>query len=46
MLILEEAGGKATDYQGGEFDLQGREVVASNGPLHPLLVSLASRDHG
>jgi len=45
ILILEEAGGKATDYEGGKFDLQSREIVASNGPLHPSLVSITSNDH-
>lgn len=37
-LIVEEAGGKVTDYRGGELDLGGREVVASNGHLHPALL--------
>src|SRR5215204_4156940 len=39
-VILEEAGGKVTDYYGGALDLEGEEVVASNGPLHPDLVSV------
>ena len=29
-LILEEAGGKVTDYRGGELNLEGRRIVASN----------------
>ncbi len=41
-LILEEAGGKVTDYRGHELDLEGGEVVASNGLLHPALVSVTS----
>ena len=43
VLILEEAGGTATDYQGGKLDLEGREVVASNGLLHPPLTSITSK---
>ncbi len=43
-LILEEAGGKATDYQGRDLDLEGREVVASNGLLHPALVGVTSEE--
>jgi myo-inositol-1(or 4)-monophosphatase len=39
-LILEEAGGKVTDYRGGELDLEGREIVASNGALHPAMTKL------
>ena len=42
ILILREAGGKATDYSGHELDLERGEVVASNGPLHPDLVSVTS----
>jgi myo-inositol-1(or 4)-monophosphatase len=41
-LILEEAGGKATDYQGRKLNLEGEEVLASNGLLHPALVSVTS----
>jgi myo-inositol-1(or 4)-monophosphatase len=40
VLILEEAGGKATDYRGHELDLEGGEVVASNGLLHPALIGV------
>jgi myo-inositol-1(or 4)-monophosphatase len=39
-LIVEEAGGKVTDYRGGALDLAGREVVASNGLLHPAMIEL------
>jgi myo-inositol-1(or 4)-monophosphatase len=39
-LILEEAGGRVTDYRGSALDLEGREIVASNGALHPALVSI------
>ena len=42
VLILREAGGKVTDYSGHELDLESGEVVASNGPLHPDLVSVTS----
>ena len=41
-LIVEEAGGKITNYRGYELDLEGGEVVASNGPLHPVLVGITS----
>jgi len=43
-LILEEAGGKVTDYRGGELDLEGREIVASNGTLHPAMTKLTGED--
>jgi myo-inositol-1(or 4)-monophosphatase len=43
-LILEEAGGKVTDYRGRELDLEGREIVASNGALHPAMTRLTGKD--
>ncbi|HJQ29097.1 MAG TPA: inositol monophosphatase family protein [Rubrobacter sp.] len=45
-LILEEAGGRITDYRGDPFELEGGELVASNGPLHPALVGLTSEHLG
>ncbi len=45
-LILEEAGGKVTDYRGEELDLEGREMVASNGALHPAIIELTEDDEG
>ena len=44
-LILKEAGGRITDYRGRELDLEGREVVASNGPLHAVLLEVIGADH-
>jgi myo-inositol-1(or 4)-monophosphatase len=43
-LILEEAGGKVTDYRGDELNLEGREIVASNGALHPAMTELTGED--
>jgi fructose-1,6-bisphosphatase/inositol monophosphatase family enzyme len=43
-LIIEEAGGKVTDYRGRELDLEGREIVASNGALHPAMTRLTGED--
>ena len=37
-LLVEEAGGKVSDYEGGPAKLDGREIVASNGRLHKSLV--------
>src|SRR5271168_5579307 len=38
VLIVEEAGGKITDFRGGPFELSSRETVASNGLVHQALV--------
>lgn len=44
-LILEEAGGRITDYRGERLDVEGREVVASNGLLHNVLVAVTRGAH-
>jgi myo-inositol-1(or 4)-monophosphatase len=40
ILLLEEAGGKVTDFAGGPFRLNSREVLASNGLIHDEMVGL------
>jgi myo-inositol-1(or 4)-monophosphatase len=45
-LILEEAGGRITDYRGEPFELEVGELVASNGRLHPALVELTGEHPG
>jgi len=37
-LIVEEAGGRLSDFRGGPPDRSGREVVATNGPVHSELL--------
>ncbi|HVC47182.1 MAG TPA: inositol monophosphatase family protein [Terracidiphilus sp.] len=39
-LLVEEAGGKVTDFFGRRFRLDSREVLASNGRIHGELVGL------
>src|SRR5436853_3671672 len=39
VLIVEEAGGKVTDFRGGSFQLNSRETLASNQLVHPVLVN-------
>ncbi len=34
VLIVREAGGVVTRYDGGEFRLEGRQILASNGRIH------------
>jgi len=42
VLLIEEAGGCVTDFSGGEFKLDSREVLASNELIHDELVGLFS----
>ncbi len=39
-LLVQEAGGKVTDFSGGKFDHHGVEVVATNGKLHKPIIRL------
>jgi myo-inositol-1(or 4)-monophosphatase len=39
-LLVEEAGGRVTDFSGQPFRLDSREVLASNGLIHDELVGL------
>jgi len=38
-VIVEEAGGKATDFKGNPLQLGGTEVIVSNGKILPELVA-------
>ncbi len=42
MLIVEEGGGTITDYQGGSPDLEGMQLVATNGRLHDRMLAVLS----
>ncbi|MBS3062812.1 MAG: inositol monophosphatase [Candidatus Diapherotrites archaeon] len=39
-LIVEEAGGKVTDFQGHPWSPQSKNFVASNGKLHPKIMQI------
>jgi len=39
-LIVDEAGGKSTDFSGKEWDLESETIVASNGKIHKALLKL------
>jgi len=41
-LVVEEAGGKVTDFQGKPFSIHARELLASNGILHNSLMETIS----
>lgn len=46
-LIVEEAGGKVTSYDGRPFSSRGRQVLASNAKLHdPMLAVVADFERG
>jgi myo-inositol-1(or 4)-monophosphatase len=39
-LMVEEAGGRMSDFAGGPFDLFGDNMLASNGVLHPAMMEV------
>jgi myo-inositol-1(or 4)-monophosphatase len=39
-LLIEEAGGRITHFDGGKFTLDSREILASNGLIHPPMEHL------
>lgn len=40
VLIALEAGGIVSDFEGNPFDLYGKQILATNGHLHPELIGL------
>ena len=42
-LMVIEAGGTVTDFRGGPFRSDDREIIASNGPLHPDLIAVIGK---
>ncbi len=40
ILLIEEAGGRVTDFSGHHFQLNSREILASNGLIHQEMVRL------
>jgi myo-inositol-1(or 4)-monophosphatase len=39
-VILEESGGRITDFSGGPFSVYGKQIVASNGRIHDEMVAV------
>ena len=42
-LIVEEAGGRVTDFAGGPHALSGEQTAASNGRLHDELLAMLKK---
>ena len=43
-LLVTEAGGQVTDFRGGNNFLFGRQLVATNGPIHDPLVAILRKN--
>jgi len=42
-LLVEESGGRVTDFRGRPFDLYGRQILATNGLIHDEVVAVLAR---
>ncbi|OGP56320.1 MAG: inositol monophosphatase [Deltaproteobacteria bacterium RBG_13_52_11] len=42
-LIIEEAGGKGTDFRGKALDVNGKETLASNGKIHEEMIRVLQK---
>ena len=42
-LLIEEAGGRATDFMGGPFDVFGTDFLVSNGHVHAAMLEILAR---
>lgn len=42
-LLIEEAGGKVTDFRGGPFTLYLKEMLASNGQIHQQMLEVLAK---
>jgi len=45
-LIVEEAGGKLTDFSGNPFSIRGNETLGSNGHIHDEMISVTTATMG
>lgn len=45
IVILEEAGGKVTNFAGGTHSIYGKELVASNGHIHQAMLEVLQQGH-
>ncbi len=43
VLLVTEAGGKVSNFEGGPLDIRGKKVVASNGVIHEAMVSVLAK---
>jgi myo-inositol-1(or 4)-monophosphatase len=41
--IIEEAGGRVTDFSGGKFSVYGKQTLASNGKIHEEMIEVLRR---
>ena len=45
-LVVEEAGGRTSNFRGGPFDIFGGETVASNGKIHDQILAVLAMPGG
>ncbi len=43
MVIVQEAGGRVTDFKSQPFSVYGREILASNGKIHEEMAAVLEK---
>jgi len=43
LVILEEAGGRVSDFGGHPFSIYGKQIIASNGKIHDEMIAVLTR---
>ena len=43
LLLVEEAGGRVSDFDGGPFDIKGAEILASNRLIHDAMIGVLGK---
>ena len=43
VVIVEEAGGRVTDFSGGPFSVYGNQILASNGRIHDEMIAVLAK---
>jgi len=44
LLLVEEAGGKVTDFRGFPTTVTGKSIVATNGRIHEQMISILKKN--
>lgn len=44
VLMVEEAGGRVTDFSARHFDIEKKQILATNGHIHPEMVALLNAE--
>jgi myo-inositol-1(or 4)-monophosphatase len=44
-VIVEEAGGRVTDFKGNAFSIYGKDILVSNGRFHDEMIAVLAKTY-